>query len=60
VFADAHAAVDGLVHPRRVYEPDPERHARYGEIRERWESIYEAVSPTYSSSPPVEASPTEV
>ncbi len=60
VFADARAAVDGLVHPRRVYEPDPERHARYGEIRERWESIYEAVSPTYASSPPVEASPTEV
>jgi xylulokinase len=60
VFADAQEAVDGLVHPSRVYEPDPERHARYGEIRERWESIYEAVSPTYAGSPSVNASPTEV
>jgi xylulokinase len=64
VFADARQAVDGLVHPRRVYEPDPDRHALYDELRERWELIYTAVSSTYSTEGdhswrPLNASPTE-
>lgn len=63
-FADARRAVDGVVRPARVYEPDPERHSRYLEIYERWELIYKAVSQTYNvegaSQQPLDSSPTEV
>lgn len=62
-FATAREAVDSLVHPARVYEPDPDRHARYAELRERWERVYEAVSQTYrigdASPPPRTEPPTE-
>jgi xylulokinase len=58
VFAGARDAVEHLVHPSRIYDPDLSRHALYSE------RIYRAVSSTYSTegaSPrPAIATPTEV
>jgi sugar (pentulose or hexulose) kinase len=58
VFSDARDAVEQLVHPARVYEPDTGRHALYAEIRERWEQIYGAVSSTYSTEAVPQRPPT--
>jgi sugar (pentulose or hexulose) kinase len=48
-FASAADGVSALVRLRRVYEPDPARHARYGALRDRYERVVRAVATTYRS-----------
>jgi sugar (pentulose or hexulose) kinase len=47
VFAGAAEGVGALVRMRRTYEPDPARHARYDELRARYEGVVRAVATTY-------------
>jgi sugar (pentulose or hexulose) kinase len=47
VFASAADGVRELVRMRRIYEPDPARHARYAELRARYERVARAVAATY-------------
>jgi sugar (pentulose or hexulose) kinase len=48
-FASAADGVERLVRMRRIYEPDPARHARYGELRARYERVVRAVATTYGT-----------
>jgi hypothetical protein len=34
---------------RRIYEPDPARHARYADLRARYERVARAVAATYGT-----------
>ena len=45
VFRDLEEAAAVMVRQRETYLPDPERHARYMEIYERYRKLYHAVRP---------------
>jgi sugar (pentulose or hexulose) kinase len=46
-FADASAGVQRLVRFDRVYQPDPQRHARYTELRGRYQATLDAIRPLF-------------
>jgi xylulokinase len=48
-FASAADGVRALVRMRHTYEPDPARHARYGELRARYEGVVRAIATTYGT-----------
>ena len=51
-FADAADGVGRLVRFDRVYEPDPERHARYAEVRGRYLKLLDAARPLFRARTP--------
>jgi xylulokinase len=51
-FADAAAGVEHLVRFDRVYQPDPRRHARYAELRERYRRVLDAARPLFKPPDP--------
>jgi xylulokinase len=51
-LADASAGVEQLVRFDRVYEPDPRRHARYTELRGRYQRLLDAVRPLFKPPDP--------
>ncbi len=51
VFADAAAGVRCLVRFDRRYEPDPERHAHYEELRTRYGAMLDAIRPLFRARP---------
>ena len=54
-FADAPAGVQRLVRFDRVYQPDPQRHARYAELRGRYQDTLDAVRPLFRPAAPAPA-----
>lgn len=57
VFPDARAAVESVVHWERVYEPDPQRHARYQEICARYERVYPLLDEAFNRAAAAVATP---
>lgn len=51
LFASAGQGVRALVRFNRIYEPDPQSHAVYTELRAAQKQIFDAVRPTYGASP---------
>jgi sugar (pentulose or hexulose) kinase len=51
-FADAADGARRLVRFDRVYEPDPERRARYGELREHYQGVLDAIRPLFRAAAP--------
>ena len=45
LFKDLDEAAKVMVQEREVYNPDPQRHAQYMKIYERYRRMYEAVRP---------------
>jgi L-xylulokinase len=51
-FADAADGVGRLVRFDRVYQPDPERNARYAEVRGRYLKLLDAARPLFRARTP--------
>jgi xylulokinase len=51
-FADAADGARRLVRFDRVYEPDPGRHAHYGELREHYQGVLDAIRPLFHAAVP--------
>ena len=56
-FTDAADGVKRLVQFRRLYQPDPESHARYTELRQRYELVLDAFRPMFRIPPADDGSP---
>ena len=54
-FADAAAGARRLVGFDRVYEPDPGRQARYGELRGQYQGVLDAIRPLFRAADPYPA-----
>jgi xylulokinase len=51
-FADAADGARRLVRFDRVYEPEPMRHAHYGELREHYQGVLDAIRPLFHAASP--------
>ena len=51
-FADAADGTRRAVRFDRIYEPEPERHAQYGELREHYRGVLDAIRPLFRVTDP--------
>ena len=58
-FAGAAAGAERLVRFDRVYQPDPQRHARYAELRASYQSVLDAARPLFRTPPPYPDEPAD-
>ena len=49
-FADAADGARRLVRFDRIYEPEPMRHAHYGELREHYQGVLDAIRPLFRAA----------
>jgi xylulokinase len=59
-FADAADGARRLVRFDRVYEPEPMRHAHYGELREHYQGVLDAIRPLFRAADPYPAPTAEL
>ncbi len=52
LFTDAAEAVEALVRFSRTYDPDPQRHAMYGNFRDAHQEAFQVVRQTYNHAQP--------
>ena len=50
LFPDAAAAAEAMIIPGERYRPDPQKHAVYQKVRERYDRVYEFVDDAYRAA----------